>query len=212
MSSTLSNTVKTNTLDTLTTSANMLIGNAANTGTVTVTSGTSVTVGGSGASAVTNINNPISNLTYTTVPSYTSGNIGYTLYSAISSTTAVSNGGTETTLLSVTLTTGVWYCSYGIRVTGSAATTCSQFLTFMSHANVVSNTPAFPQITGQASFGTASIGVGTLQQASINTNGSSIIKTTGGALELRYRITSAAATNFFYNTSPSNFLMAVRIA
>ena len=189
------------------------IGSSTNTGTVTVTSGTTVTVGSSSSTAITNINNPISNLTYTTVPSYSSGNIGYILYSAISATSAVSNAGTETTLLSVTLTTGVWYCSYGIRVaSASGSTTCTQFLTFLSHTNVVSNSPAFPQITGQSSFGTTSLTLGALQQSSINTNGSSIIKTTGGALELRYRITTAAAVNFFYNTSPSNFLMAVRIA
>ena len=123
--------------------------------------------------------------------------LGYTESITIAAATlAAVITGTETTILTISsLPAGIWSISYALKASGATGTaTVTRFYTFINPStSVIANVGPIAPSGGADSY---SLGTGN-SDASVNNNGSIIVKTTSATtFVLRYFMTSTAAVNF----------------
>lgn len=135
--------------------------------------------------------------------------LGYTEVIGLASSNIVAIlTGSETTLLTLpSLPAGVWSISYATKISGSIGTAnITKFYTFVNPSPSITGISILAPSGGADSY---SLGTGSTD-ASTNTNGSVIVKTTASTIfTLRYFMTSAAAVNF---RQAGCYLTATRIA
>lgn len=198
------------------------------TGAVTIgslsTSTVPITIGNTAAASTTTIRNPIMSYSYTTIPTYVSGQIGF-------KTIAIFNtvGGNALTLntLATALTTascpiGIYLVEYTIRLAATGAASCN-LTAFMSSIQSQGTTPSTqPLLYGQFGIGTTTITLPAYAAGDDNyfaCNGSAIInQTTAGSFSLVYKAQASAGVSFFNLGVANNpvramtYLCATRIA
>lgn len=137
-----------------------------------------------------------------------SGQLGFTLFSKISSSVVVDSPSTSPGI-SVSLTPGVWICSYAVRI---YATSGSPIVTAFSAFMTVSSTTN-TGINGYNAFA-GSVAMGGLGAQNLSLSSSStIIQTTTQNLLLTASVTYTGGTVSYYgDPNPHTYIQATRIA
>ena len=233
-----SNASNTNIMNGATTSGtcNILTG-ATTSGTVNIATGTGATqtstvnIGSgttTGAIAIGNTSNTTSlwntttNLSYSSYPTYTTSQIGYTssVYLSTSGGNALTTSGGQFSPLSFSsIPIGLWAVSYATRVTATSTTATTTVTSYQTWININNQTGSVPYAYGSSGIGVPSLTVGTYTTgiaSSIATNGCAIINIkVACTISLTY-IALASASISFWNDgtspiNPSTYLTITRI-
>ena len=189
---------------------------------INIGSGTTISPIYIGNSAnVTNITNPVLLPVYTTLPTFSAGQVGYTYSSFLSADFTVgATGGTNSIMTLSSLPVGVYYCQWGlILYNNSGSSSVSQILGFLSISpDQTVNSVVFPSIMGAQTVTNLTIGFPTVVQS--NLSGSGIFTITGSTartITLNAYIAYVTTTGTLiikqtYRSTPATYILATRIA
>ena len=152
------------------------------------------------------------NLPYTTLPTLTSTQIGYTITYFPSTSITMSSSPSNQIISSFTLPIGVWSCSYVVRFINQSGTTSFTNLTL--DMNLPTPPTGYPTTYGYNQHNVAETSIA-LGYANIAVSGSSII--TNGVsqtlnLNLLATFTATGLAQIEGSTIPCTYMMATRIA
>jgi len=174
---------------------------------------------------------------YTTVPTFTNNQIGYTLFSKLSTNvvlTGTTSRRTDLDILSFTLPIGVWHCSYSIRAHGTIENYLGNSIKGAFYMKLSSPLTNYPTIYGATNAGPSTAGGNTDMvslettdfptiaansgfgiAAVINVSPSCIIISSSNSATLTLAVSwidTATVTLIASTTNPRNYLTATRIA
>ena len=197
------------------------------TGAITIggssTSTVPITIGNTAAASTTTIRNPIMSYSYSAIPTYVSGQIGFKTIGILNTV-----GGNPLTLnaLATAISTascpiGIYLVEYSLRLVGTSAS-CN-LTAFMSYINSLGSTPSTqPLLYGQFGIGTTTKVLPSYANGDDNyfaCNGSAVInQTAAGAFSLIYKAQASAGVSFFNlgvannPVRPMTYICATRIA
>jgi hypothetical protein len=148
-------------------------------------------------------------LNYTSLPSFTSNQVGYQLTHFLTSNSTLTSGTASNGILSLTLPIGVWNCQYSIRYTSSGTSTISSIYSGMVLTTVVTN---FPNNVG-LSYTRSSITVTSSAEYAVSGNGIISNATDSNTLKLNVNATYTGNTLSIQGAAtPFTYLIATRIA
>lgn len=215
------------------TTGNLTIGNLQSTGTIdigglstrtgaiTIGNGTGIlpiTIGSTAATSTVTINNPIMALSYTTLPTYVAGQIGYTYTYFLVSDLTVSAGGGVINFSNISLPPGIYACSWQYRIYNSLSTGTSSITNmtgYIAASSAFIGSTYYPTVYGIQYVGQTTSINNTLTQG---LSGSSIITVTSssGAINMAavVNFTTTTGTLAFRGTvgTPNCYCIATRIA
>jgi hypothetical protein len=208
------------------TSGVLNIGNlAARTGAINIGNGTGVlpiTIGSTAATATTTIRNPIMSLSYTTYPTYTNAQIGYTssLYLSTLNGNVINTVGTQTDVLSFTsVPIGLWAISYSTRVAATSSTTPVTstglviWIRITNQATSVPNDYAISSTGGNAMAFPAYPGATAFLNLPAFNGSATVLTTASSTISLRTYCSNGGQSLSLWNngTNPGTYLTITRI-
>jgi hypothetical protein len=138
----------------------------------------------------------------------TSAHIGYTTFLGLTTSVPVSSSGTNPGI-TLTLTPGVWICSYAVRIFATSgspvATSLAAYMSLASTTNTIIN--GFSNWSGSSALG--ALGPSNLALTGCAT----IVQTTTQTLTLITSLTQTGGMVSYYgDTNPQTYMQATRIA
>lgn len=200
------------------------------TGAITIGSGGTgilpITIGSTAATATVNIRNPIMALSYTTAPTYTTANIGYTNTVILNSSASFGDAivaTAETSALSITsVPVGLWNISWGTVISSNSASVPPAVITtYYMFINVSAQSTAVPANYAGVGLQGQTVSVGPYTSSTIvnlSLSGSANVRITAAAtVALRYYLVTSSGTLRFWNAGgtpvkPSTYLTITRLA